>query len=61
MNDTVSCPTPEPDTRTVNEVVAKRIAQLRERADEMESKLASMPAELLDMRVSDLGVLDIYV
>lgn len=62
MNDTVSAPcAPEPDTRTVNEVITKRIAQLRERADEMESKLSSMPAELLDMRVSELGVLDIYI
>ena len=63
MTDTVSVnpAQPEPDNRTINEVIAKRIAQLRERADEMESKLAAMPAELLDMRVSELGVLGIYV
>jgi hypothetical protein len=66
MNDSlqgvsVTPSVPEPDTRTVNDVITARIAQIRERADEMESKLASMPAELLDLRISDLGVLDIYV
>ena len=63
MTDTVSVnpAQPEPDNRTINEVIAKRIAQLRERADDMESKLASMPAEFLDMRVSDLTAMDVYV
>ena len=61
MTDTAYQCVPEPDNRTINEVIAKRIAQLRERADEMESKLASMPAEFLDMRVSDLIAMDVYV
>lgn len=58
---TVSQSVPASDNRTINEVIAKRIAQLRERADDMESKLASMPAEFLDIRVSDLFAMDIYV
>lgn len=61
MTDTVSPAQPEPDTRTANEVISKRIAQLRERADEMESRLSQMPAEFLDMRVCDLQAMDIYV
>lgn len=56
----INCP-PEPDNRTVNEYITKRISQLRERADEMESKLAQMPPELLDLRVCDLATLDIYI
>jgi len=52
---------PEPDNRTVNDVITARIAQLRERADDMETKLANLPAEFLDMRVSDLTLMDIYV
>lgn len=54
-------PAPEPDTRTVNEVITARIAQLRERADEMETKLATLPAEFLDMRIEALHRMEIYV
>ena len=61
MNDTVSCPTPELDTRTVNDFISERIAHFRNKADEMESKLAAMPAELLDLRVADLADLGIYL
>jgi hypothetical protein len=58
MNETI---VPEPDTRTINEVITARIARLREQADQLETKLAALPADFLDLPVQTLTDMEIYV